>query len=250
MLLTRMTQAALAVLLFAPVMLGAFPAPSPAQAAGQAASSGGLTLDAAQKAKANAREAQFKQDLTAIQADPKLTPAQKQAKALTLYQAMDKDMLAILTPVQRANVLKQRQINAKFQADVKALQADKSLTPAQKNDRYMKITEQARNASMALLPPAERAVAMKRSAAVEQAQALSKQLIASETPAQSQKLSAVTASTKAAMQAVFASKMSDAAKTAKINTLRQTALSQYMALLNAKQKALYTRIQALISPAH
>ena len=247
MLLTKTTQAALAVLLSAPLLFGVFPAS--AQAAGQAAAPGGLTLNASQKAKADAREAQFKKDLAAIQADTKLTQAQKQAKALTMYQAMDKDMLAILTPAERTNVLKQRQINSKFQADVKALQADKTLTPAQKNDRYTKITEQARNASMALLPPAERAVAMKRSAAVEQAQTLTKQLIGSETPAQSQKLAAITASAKTSMQAVIADKtLSDTAKTTKINALRQSALSQDMTLLDAKQKALYARIQALIAP--
>ena len=252
--MTKMTQAALAVLLSAPLVFGAFSAPvSAQQAAGQAASSGGLVLNAGQKARADAREAQFKKDLAAVGADPTLTPAQKQAKAQVLFQAMDKDMLAILTPAERANVLKQRQINVKFQAEAKALQADKTLTPAQKNDRYMKITEDARNASAALLPPAERTAAMKRNAVVEQAQTLSKQLVESETPAQSQKLSAIALSTRASMQAVIADKaLSDTAKTEKINTLRQSAVSQDMALLNAKQKTLYTRIQELVvpTPAH
>lgn len=243
----KTTQAALAVLLCAPLVFGAFSGPVSAQ---QAAPSGGLVLNADQKAKADARQTQFKKDLAALGADPKLTPAQKQAQAQTLYQALDKDMMAILTPTERANVLKQRQINAKFQADAKALQADKALTPAQKNDKYMKITEEARNASAALLPPSERAAAMKRNALLEQAQTLNKQLIESETPAQSQKLSAVALSTRTSMQAVIADKtLSDTAKTAKINVLRQSALSQDLALLNARQKTLYTRIQALVSPA-
>lgn len=68
----------------------------------------GLTLSPAQQARFNARNAQFTQDITALRADPKLTPTQKQAKFVALYRAVDKDMLAILTPAQHALVLKQR----------------------------------------------------------------------------------------------------------------------------------------------
>lgn len=68
----------------------------------------GLTLSPAQQARFTARNAKFAQEVTALRADPKLTPAQKQAKFVTLYKAVDKDMMAILTPAQRALVARQR----------------------------------------------------------------------------------------------------------------------------------------------
>ncbi len=218
---------------------------------GQTAPSMGLNLDAAQRAKADARQAQFKKDYAAVSADPKLSPTQKQAKALSLYQAMDKDMLAILTPDQRTKVMKQRQINAQFQTDVRALQANKTLTNAQKQQRYLQITKNAHAASVALLPPAERAEVLKRDAAVEQAQSLGLQLTKSETPAQSQQLKQIADSAKNSMQGVMADKtLSDSAKTAKIVALRKDALSRDLALLTPAQRALYGRIQALTQPTH
>ena len=45
-----------------------------------------------------------------------MTEAQKRAKYGTMMQALDKDMLALLTPAQRVEVEKQRAINAQFQA--------------------------------------------------------------------------------------------------------------------------------------
>lgn len=218
------------------------PAPS-----GQTAPGIGLDFSSAQRAKADARQAQFKKDLEAISADTKLSNAQKQAKAVTLYQAMDKDMLAVLTTAQRTKVLKQRQINTQFQADVRALQADKTLTDAQKQARVIQLTQTARTASLALLTLVQRAAVLERNAAAEQAQSLSRQLIKSETPTQSQKLGEVTQTTRSSMQAVMADKaLTPVQQTAKIDALRKNALSRDMALLTPSQRALYARLQALL----
>jgi hypothetical protein len=252
--LTITPRSLLASFLAAPILFGVSffgtgllaqaPAPS-----GQTTASPGLDLSADQRAKADARQAQFKKDYAALAADPKLTDTEKQTRAASLYQAMDKDMLAILTPAQREKVVKQRQINSQFKADVLALQANKTLTAAQKNERYIQLTRNARNASLALLTPAQRAAALKRSAAVEQAQSLSQQLQKSETPAQAQKLQAIALSAKNSMQAVIADKtLSDQAKTAKIDALRKDALSRDLVLLTPSQRSLYTRIQSLVSP--
>ena len=106
---------------------------------------GAPPLNPAQQQKFAARNAKFNQDIAALQADRTLTNAQKQAKARQLVQALDKDMLAILTPTQRAAVLKQRssvtQIREAFlrqhqseitQAKKLSTALQKSFTPAQK----------------------------------------------------------------------------------------------------------------------
>jgi len=261
--LTIMTRTALAFVLAAPALLA--PAFSGARLSaqtpsGQTAAPLGLDFSAAQHAKADARQAQFQKDVNALRTVTKMTNAQKQAKYTSLYQAMDKDMLAILTPTQRTQVLKQRQIDAQFKLDVLALQANKTLTDAQKRECYLQLTQNVRNASLALMPPAQRAEALKRIAVSEQAQQaqaakiaeakrLSQQLQKSETPAQSQKLSAIALSTGATIQSVIADKtLSDPAKTAKIVALRKDALSRDLVLLTPSQRALYSRIQALVTP--
>lgn len=261
--MTTLTRAALAFVLAAPTLLA--PAFSGAHVfaqtpSGQTATPGSLDFSAAQKAKADARQAQFQKAVGELRTDTKMTDAQKQAKYTALYQGMDRDMLAILTPAQRTQVLKQRQINAQFRTDVLALQANKTLTEAQKKAKYIQLTQNARNASLALMSPVQRVEAIKRSAAVEQqqqaqaakiaeAKRLSQQLLKSETPTQSQKLSSTGLSTGAAIQAVIADKtLSDSAKTAKIVALRKEALSRDLALLTPAQKSLYERIQALVTP--
>ena len=251
-------SASLAVLALAGMVFFQTPAPAQTPPAGQAGTSG-LDLSAPQRAKADTRQAQFKKDIQALQADKKLSNAQKQAKYATLFQAMDRDMLAILTPSQRVQVQKQRQINVEFQKNVQALQANRALTDPQKKAQYLQLVQNARNASIALLPPSQRAAAIKRAAAselVQQAQAakiaearrLGDQLQKSETPAQSKQLKAIALSTKNAMQAVIADKsLSDQAKTAKIVALRQDALRRDLALLNPTQRSLYNRIQTVIT---
>ena len=226
---------------------------------GQTTTPVGLDLNPAQRAKADTRQARFKEDMQALQADPKMTTAQKQAKFTTLYQAMNQDMMAILTPAQRSQVEKQRQVNAQFKTDVLALQSDRKMTDAQKKTRYLQLVQNARNASLALMSPSQRAEALKRSAAAEQVQQaqagkvaeakrLGQQLQRSESPAQSQKLSAIALSTRTAIQAVIANKtLSDQVKTAKIVALRQDALRRDLVLLTPAQRSLYSRIQALIT---
>ena len=240
-----------------------FQTPTPAQSAptGQTTPVG-LGLNAAQQVKANARQAQFQKDLEALKNDPKMTMTQKQAQYATLLQAMDRDMMAILTPAQRTQVMKQRAINAQFKTDVLALQSNRTMTDAQKKARYLQLVQNARNASLALMSPAQRAEALKRSAAAEklqqeqapklaEAKRLSQQLQKSETPAQSEKLRTIALTTGTAIQSVIADKtLSAQAQTAKIVALRQDALKRDMALLTPAQRSLYSRIQALITPAH
>lgn len=242
----------------------AFNAPTLAQkpATGQSGSAGdslGLDMSAGQRTRAAARQTQFQKDVTALRADPKLTEAQKQQKYAALYQAMDQDMMAILTPAQRARVQKQRQINSQFQQDVAALRASKALTPAQKQARYVQLVQNAKNASAALLPPAQRAEFLKRSAVAEkmqqaqeakitEARQLGLQLQKSETSAQAAQLQSIVTTTRTAMQSVIADKtLSDQAKTQKIVALRKDALSRDLALLTPAQRSLYSRIQALIT---
>ena len=261
--LTILTRAGLTVPFVALTLIsaGLLSAPTLAQtpATGQPSSSGGLNLNADQRARADTRQAQFQKDVAALRADTKMTDAQKQAKYTSLYQAMDTDMMAILTPTQRTQVQKQRQINAQFQKDVTALQANKAMTDAQRKARYAQLVQNARDASLALLTPAQRAEALKRDAAaakIQKAQAvklaeakrLGQQLQKSETPAQSEKLHTIGLTTGATIQSVIADKtLSDAAKTAKIVALRKDALSRDLALLTPSQRTLYSRIQALIT---
>ena len=254
--MTKTFRASLHAFLAAPVLLSAAFGSVPASAqttapAGQAPV--GLDLSADQRAKAASRRAQFEQQVAALRADPKMSLTQKQAKYKAMLATLDGDMLAILTPAQRVKVLKQRQIDTQFKASVAALQANKTLTDTQKKARYAQLVESTRNASLALLTPTQRVDALKRISAGEQAQQLNQQLQKTITPPQAQKLAAIAASARTSMQAVIADKtLSDPAKTAKINAMRQDALSQDMALLTSSQRALYARIQALVSapPAH
>lgn len=234
------------------------PAPAQTPPANQSGTSG-LNLSTAQRAKADTRQAQFKKDIQALQADTKLSNAQKQTKYDTLFKAMDQDMLAVLTLSQRTQVQKQRQINIQFQKAVQSLRANRKLTDPQKKAQYLQLVQNARNASIALLPPSQRAAAIKRASAAEQTQqaqaakiaqarTLSEQLQKSETPAQSKELNAIALATKNAMQAVIANKsLSDPEKTAKIVALRRDALKRDLALLNPTQRSLYNRIQAIIT---
>ncbi len=112
------------------------PPPPPAAAMGVP----GLTLSPAQQARFNTRNAKFTQEVEALKADTKLTPAQKQAKFVTLYKAVDKDMMAILTPAQRTLVAKQRaQTQARAEAFQKAhgAQIKEGLTLAEKLNKAL-----------------------------------------------------------------------------------------------------------------
>jgi hypothetical protein len=102
---------------------------------------GNVALSPAQQARYNARLQQYNKDRTAVVQNTKLSDAQKKAKLLTLFKALDTDMLAMLSPAQRAQVIKLRQKNAAFQkahgseiAQGQALAAklNASLTPDEK----------------------------------------------------------------------------------------------------------------------
>ncbi len=118
----------------------------------------GLNLSPAQQARAKARQQQFVKDATALQADKTLTPAQKSAKTRALFQSRDTDMLAILTPHQRAQVMAQRA------AQMKAYQARRQAALTFQNAHKAEIT---------------------------QGQALAKKLTTSLTPAQRTQIQAV-----------------------------------------------------------
>ena len=145
---------------------------STVQAQAQAAvAPGGPALTPAQQARTQARMQQFNADVTALRTNTKMTPAQKQAKFQAMRTALDKDMLAVLTPAQRAAVAKQRASAMNFQkahaAEIKqgqaiAAQLNASVTPAEKT-QLAAVAQAARtqltqiNADTTLTPQAKQA---------------------------------------------------------------------------------------------
>ncbi len=206
-------------------------------------------LSAAQKAKVSSRQAQFQKDTAALQADKKMTDAQKQARYKTMMATMDKDMLAILTPAQRAIVLKQRDIGAKFRQQATAIQASKTLTEAQKKDRLATLAAQADKDTLATLPPQQRAEVVQRRQKQEQAQALKEQLEKSETPEQKKQFEATMTDVRTKAAAISADKsLSEEVKGQKLTDLAKQAQAKDLALLTPAQKTMYEKIQALIRP--
>lgn len=235
-----------AVLLAVALSAAAVTAPHVALAAPPSASS---TLSDAQKSKVQARQEQFKKDLLALQTDTKMTDVQKQAHYKNLMLAMDKDLLEILTPAQRAIVLKQRAIGEKFRVSAQAIQGSKTLTEAQKKDRLAALAAQADKDTLATLPPAQRAQVLKRRQSQEQAQQLKEQLEKSETPAQKKQFAATVTDVQAKAQVISADKtLSEAAKGQKLTDLAKQAQAKDLALLTPKQRAIYKQIQALAAP--
>lgn len=207
------------------------------------------SLSAAQKAKVTSRQTQFQKDTAALQADAKMTSAQKQARYKTMMLTMDKDMLAILTPAQRAIVLKQRAIGAKFQQEATAIQVSKTLTDAQKKDRLAALAAQADKDTLATLPPQQRAEVMQRRQKQQQAQALKEQLEKSETPAQKKQFEETMTDVRAKAQTISADKtLSEATKGQKLTDLAKQAQAKDLAMLTPTQKAMYEKIQVLIKP--
>lgn len=252
-LLTSLTRAWLATPVAALALL---PLPLTAHAQGtspgRAPASAGSDLSPAQRQRAEARNAQFQKDVAALQADPKMSDAQKKARYQTLFQAMDKDMLAILTPAQRTLVMSQRQIGAQFQKDVAAMMADPKLTQAQKRARYEAMRQAANQRALATLPPEQRARVEKQQQAGLARQAelkrLSQELQKSETPAQEKKIHEIGLKAGAQVQAIVADKsLPPALKTAKINDLEKQAQTKITSLLTSSQRAMYAHIQSLVS---
>ncbi len=196
-----------------------------------------------------ARQAQFQKDLAALRVDAKMTDAQKEARYKTMMLAMDKDMLAIFTPAQRAIVLKQRAIGEKFRESAQAIQASKTLTEAQKKDRMAALAAQADKDTLATLPPSQRAEVLKRRQSQEQAQQLKEQLEKSETPAQKKQFTATMTDVQTKAQAISADKtLSEAVKGQKLADLAKQAQAKDLALLTPAQRAMYQRLQTLTAP--
>ena len=253
MLLTPLTRARLAVPLAALALLS-FPMTARAQgpSSGNASASGPSDLNPAQRARAEARQTQFRKDTAALMADAKLTDTQKRARYTVLAKTMDQDMLAILTPAQRAQVMAQRQIGAQFQRDAAALQADKTLTDAQKQARYQALRQLANEKALATLTPAQRARAEKQKQAGQARQAdatrMGKELQASLSADQEKRIHAIGLTSGTQIQAVIADKsLSQQAKITKITTMRQQAQAKINAILSPSQRAQYARIQALVT---
>ena len=216
-------------------------------------SSSGSDLSATQRAEASARQARFQKDIAALRADTKLTDAQKQAQYGILLKAMDKDMLGLLTPSQRAEVKKQRAINEQFQKDIAALRTDAKMTDAQKQARYKTLMHSRQTALLATLTPVQRARVEKEHQSemtrATEANRLSIELQKSQTPAQAKQIQAIALATRTQMQAVMADKtLLDAAKAAKITDLRKQAQAKIDALLTPAQRAKYAHIQELVKP--
>ncbi len=211
----------------------------------------GADLSPAQQARMQARQAQFGKDLAALRAETGMTNAQKQVKYTAMVQALNKDTLAILTPVQRASEIKRRQINAQFQKDVAALRADKAMTDAQKKTRYIALVQAADAQTLATLTPAQRALVQKRRQAQTQAQTevarLAGELQKSQTPAQAKQIKDISLAMRARMQAVMADKgLSDQAKAAKIKDMSSKEAVQIGALLTPSQRVKFLRWQQLV----
>jgi len=250
-LLTSLTRAWLAASI-AVLALLPLPLTARAQGTGHPSASASSDLSPAQRQRAEARQAQFQKDVAALQADKTLTDAQKQARYQTLFQARDKDMMAILTPAQRTLVMSQRQIGVQFQKDVAALQADKTLTAAQKQARYEALRQAANQKALATLPPDQRARVEKQQQAGLARQAevkrLAQELQKSETPAQDKQIHEIGLKAGAQVQTLIADKsLSPSLKTAKINDLEKQAQTKITSLLNPSQRAIYAHIQSLVS---
>jgi len=93
----------------------------------------GPNLSAAQQAKAVARKKKMADDVNALKNDKKLTNQQKEAKFVKLQQQFQTDMLAILTPAQRAEFLRRQTAADARMKQIMDLQTElsKSLTPDQ-----------------------------------------------------------------------------------------------------------------------
>ncbi len=185
-------------------------------------------------------------------ADTKLSDTQKRARYAVLAQTMDRDMLAILTPAQRTQVMAQRRIGAQLQKEAEALQADKTLTDAQKRTRYEALRQAANQKALATLTPAQRAQAEKQLQAAKARQAdatrMGKELQASLSPDQEKQIHAIALASGAQIQGVITDKsVAQQAKVAKITALRQQAEVKINAVLTSSQRTLYARIQALVA---
>lgn len=264
--MTPYTRAKLAVPLIA-LALFSHPLAARAQAPPPPASAS-LDVSPSQQSRISARQGQFGRDFSALRADTTMPVAQKQAKYSALMQAMNKDIMSILTPAQRAQEMKRQQISAQFQKDVAALRVAKGMTDAQKKARYLALVHTADAQTLATMTAAQRVLAQKqRQAALAQQQAaaarqqankalvadatrMGKELQDSLSPDQAKKIHAIASASGAQIQAVVADKsVSEQAKPAKITALRQQAQARINDILTAAQRAKYARIQQMVTGA-
>ena len=213
-------------------------------------------LSPAQQSRVAARKARFEKDIAALRADKKMTNAQKQAKFEGMARSADSDLMAILTPDQRAQVTKRKAINEQFGKDLAALRSSTTLTEAQKKARFDVMMKARQNALLATLPPAQRArvereqqAKMAKVASLRrQVEELGNSIQKSETPAQLKQIQAISQSTRKQEQAVIADKsLSDQAKGSRIEALRHSAQTRIDALLTPTQRAQFARLRSLIS---
>ncbi len=211
-------------------------------------------LTATQKAQMQARQERMQKDVTALRTDTKLTPAQKEAKFRVLAAATEKDMMAILTPPQRALLLKQRQINVQFKNEVEALRADKTLTDKQKQARFEALMSSRQAALLATLPPSLRTKVEKEHQAelgrVAEANRIGEELQKSLSKKTQEQIHQITLETRAKMQAVAQdATLSPAVKAARLHSLGQEAESKIDVYLTPQQRAEFAKYHELISPA-
>ncbi len=254
-----MVPAAFFILLGQPQVSHAQRAPS------SASTSADSDLSAAQKARVASRKARFDTEIAAVQADKKLTDAQKGAKLQSLAQQADADLLAILTPEQRAQVLKRRNINVQFKKDLDALRIDTTLSEAQKKAKFEVMMKAREQALLATLPPAQRAAVIKEHDARIKAQQqemarmaplrrqieeIGSSIQKSESPAQLKQIQTISQTTRQQEQAVYTDNtLSPSTKEIRIDALRHQAQSRIDALLTPAQRAKFARMRALISSA-
>ena len=224
--------------------------------AASSSSSADSDLSTAQKTKVAARKARFERDIAALRADKKMTEAQKQAKFEGMARSADSDLMAILTPEQRAQVTKRKEINMQFSKDVAALRTNTTMTEAQKKARFQVMMTMRQNALLATLPPAQRARVEReqqlKTAQIaslrHQVEELGNSIQKSESPAQLRQIQAISQSTRKQEQAVIADRsLSDQAKGSRIEALRRTAQARIDAMLTPTQRAQFARLRSLIS---
>jgi len=217
-----------------------------------------LDVSSSQQARIQARQEQFRKDLATLSADAAMPNPQKQVKYNGMMQAMNKDIMAILTPAQRAQEMKRQSISAQFRQDVAALRADKSMTDAQKKARYLVLLHAADTQTLATMTLAQRALAQKqRQASAAQQQAgqarvadatrMGKELQASLSPAQAKRIHAIGFASGAQVQAIIGDKsVPEQAKVTKITAIRQQAQTKINEVLTPAQRARYARLQQMV----
>lgn len=144
--------------------------------------------------------------------------------------------------------------SAKMRQSVEALKADKSLTDAQKQQKFGTMNKQFQADMLALLTPAQR-TQLKQQAARQQTftrahqseitavQTTAKRLDASLTASQKQQMQAIQQQTVTERQKIIAdSSLSDDAKRQRLEALSKEAQDKVMALMTPTQKADMTKI--------